>query len=67
MEETLANLKQELENQLKQAADEIRLYEQKLALAKEHYLKVAGALEYHAVLNQKYNESIDSNALSLIE
>ena len=40
---------------------------EKLALSKEHYLKVAGALEYHAVLNQKYNESIDNSALSLVE
>lgn len=53
MQEILENLKVELEQQLKQAADEIRLYEQKLALAKEHYLKVAGALEYHAVLEEK--------------
>lgn len=67
MEETLANLKQELETQLKQAAEEIRLYEQKLTLSKEHYLKVSGALEYHAVLNQKYKENCNDAVLNLIQ
>lgn len=56
MEETLKSFKEDLTAQLEQTASEIREHEQKLMQAKERFLKIAGALEYHAVLEQKQEE-----------
>jgi hypothetical protein len=67
MEEILKDLKASLTTQLEQAATEIREYEQKLMHAKEHFLKVVGALEYHSVLEQKYKEQQEAAGLNLIE
>lgn len=67
MEDLLKDLKTNLTSQLEQAAAEIREYEQKLMQSKEHFLKVAGALEYHSVLEQKYKEQQESCGLSLVE
>jgi hypothetical protein len=67
MEEILKDLKTSLTAQLEQAASEIKEYEQKLMHAKEHFLKVAGALEYHSVLEQKYKEQEEAVGLTLVE
>ena len=67
MENLLKDLKKDLTLQLEQTAQEIREYEHKLIQSKEHYLKVAGALEYHSVLEQKYKKQQESCGLSLVE
>lgn len=66
MEKTLKSFKEDLTTQLEQTAAEIREHEQKLMQAKERFLKIAGALEYHAVLEQKQEEQ-EASELNLIE
>lgn len=51
-----------LNAQLKTLADEIRATEEKLLRTKEGYLKVQGALEILAIINQR-QEAADAEAI----
>jgi hypothetical protein len=59
MEDFLVKTQIDLQNQLSSLADDIRKAENALAIAKEGYLKVQGALEILSIVKGRYAEEIE--------
>jgi len=66
MDLALENLKNELQNQIEELTNEIRLEENQLMRHKERFLKVQGALEVLEIVSKEYQKSAETEAANVV-